>query len=227
MIAVVVALAVIGGGAFFLLSGDESSGPSDDGTVYTIALPDSSGDFTRAPDQEGMDMPTAEEQAEIGLQNMEGESGMYANFDTNAEMPEPGGTVAIVGGMWGEVPDPEAGVDGLFGLAAEEARAGDSEMELVGEPSDFSDGDAYVKCQTARGTEPDPTFGYVIEAPVCVWADYSTMGVTLFQQMPEFPADFDPNAEEMPEMSAPEPMSMDEAATITKQFRADSVVEAG
>ncbi|RBM23628.1 hypothetical protein [Streptomyces sp. PT12] len=230
VVAVIATLAVIGGGAFFLLGGDDGAtgAPSDDGTVYTLALPDSSGEFTRSEDLGGMDLPSDEEQAELGLSDMEGDSGAYANVALSGDIPEPGGIIAMVGGMWGDVPDPEAGVDALFGLATEEANAEDSGIELEGEPSDFSNDDAFLKCQIGRGVEDDPSLGYPVQATICAWADYSTMGVVLLQGTPEFPADFDPNtATEMPEMDAPEPPSLSDAAEITRQFRADSVVEAG
>ncbi|ONK14272.1 hypothetical protein [Streptomyces sp. MP131-18] len=228
VIAVVAALAVIGGGAFFLLGGDDEGGatgaPSDDGTAYTLSLPETSGDFQRAPDQGGMQMPDEQEQAELGLSGMEGDSGTYATFQPE-DIPPPGSVVSIVGGMWGEVPDPEAGVDALFALAAEEA-SGDTEMELVDSPSNFSDDQAYVKCQAARGLENDPDLGYRAEASVCVWADYSTMGIVILTPTPDLPADFDPNATEMPELSAPEPIGLEESADITKEFRTNSLQEA-
>ncbi|MDT0342761.1 hypothetical protein [Streptomyces litchfieldiae] len=233
-IAIVGALAVLGGGAFFLLGGDDSSGPSDDGTVYTLSLPEASGDFTRLPDDgfgSGMDLPDEQEQEAMGLSGMEGETGNYANFDVTdmTAVPPAGSLVTMVAGMYGEVADPEAGVDALFALAEEESLGEDAEADLVGDPSDFSDGDAIIKCQTGRGREEDADLGYVIEAPVCAWADYSTVGLVIFSPMPEYPEGFDPSTGEMPEggLTAPEPLALEDAAEIARQMRADSVVEAG
>ncbi|UCM88072.1 hypothetical protein [Streptomyces marincola] len=225
-VAVVAGLAVIGGGAFFLLGDDGGGAPTDDGTSYTLSLPETSGEFQRAPDERGSAMLTEEEQAELGLSGMESETGAYTSFDPESATPPPGGVAAIVGGMWGEIEDPEAGIDAMFALTADQASE-TTEGELIGSPSDFSDDQAYVKCQAARGLGVEAELGYEAEAALCVWTDYSTMGLVVLTPTPELPADFDPNADEMPELAAPEPIALDEAAEITKQFRADSVVEAG
>ncbi|GAB2881424.1 hypothetical protein [Streptomyces mayteni] len=225
-VAVVAALAVIGGGVYFLTSGDDAgNGPSsDDGSRFTVSLPDATGDFDRVPGESGLDLPNEEEQAEMGVENMEGESGAYADFDATAEIPDPDGTYLMAGGLWGEVPDPTAVVDGMFGLAASEASAEESEqMELVGSPENFSDDEVVLKCQLVRGTEPEPTLGYVIEAPVCIWADFSTIGLLIYQGMPGLPADFDPNSDEIPEMTAPETMPLADAAEIARQLRLDAL----
>ncbi|MGK5530753.1 hypothetical protein [Streptomyces sp. URMC 129] len=224
-IAVVAGLAVVGAGAFFLLGGDEGSGPSSDDPRYSLSMPDTTGEFTLVPGQEETFFDEEELEA-AGVRDMEQDNAAYMNTDPEAEVPEPGTIVLQAGGAWGEVGDPEAAIDGLFGMLAQSV-AEEGDGELVGEPTDFTDDGAIVKCQAVRGTEPDADFGYIAEGVVCAWADYSTLGGVVALPMPDFPADFDPNSTEMPEFEAPQPLSLDQVAEWTVRLRADALVEEG
>ncbi|MGP4111655.1 hypothetical protein ACTWP5_12150 [Streptomyces sp. 4N509B] len=228
-VAVVAALAVVGGGAFFLLGGDDGSIAADDGTRYTISLPDQSGEFFQHESGDGGG-PTDEELAEAGLQEMESAEATYLTVDPQAfeeagGVWEPGTMTLGVVGLWGEVQEPEQAVDALFALATEEAgQEEDVEFELIGDaPSEYTDSEAVLKCQQARGMEPDPDLGYRTEVTLCVWSDYSTVGLVYVAPMPDLPEGFDPNAGEAPEFQAPEPVSTDAAAEYVRQLRTDSI----
>ncbi|WP_326599058.1 hypothetical protein [Streptomyces sp. NBC_01803] len=224
-IAVVAGLAVIGAGAFFLIGGDEEGGgPSADDPRYSLAMPDTTGEFTLVPGAED-EFFTEEDLEAAGVSGMEQDTASYMNTDPDAQVPEPGTIVLQTGGAWGEVRDPEAAVDGLFATVGEGDSGEEFEGELIGEPTDFSDDGAIIKCQTAQGTEPDPDFGYPLEAAICVWGDYSTLGATVILPMPEFPTNFDPNSSDIPEFTAPAPVSLETAAEYTRQLRLDALVE--
>ncbi|MEO3754917.1 hypothetical protein [Streptomyces sp. B6B3] len=231
IVAVVAALAVVGGAAFFLLRDDAGSIAADDGTRYTLSLPDETGEFHKY-DGGGGDGPTEDELAEAGLADMESDDGIYRNMPPDAweqsgGVWEPGTVTLGVVGLWGEVENPEATVNAMFALATEEAeQEEETEFEMVDSPSDHTDSDAVLKCQIGRGTENDPDLGYRPETTLCVWSDYSTVGLVYYAPMPTLPEGFDPESEETPELSAPEPVSVDDAAEYTRQLRTDSIQEA-
>ncbi|WP_059013369.1 hypothetical protein [Streptomyces specialis] len=207
-----------------MLGGDDGGdGPSADDPRYTLAMPDTTGEFTLVPGSEE-EFFTEEDLEAAGLTNMEQDTGAYMNTDPDAEVPEPGTIVLQAGGAWGEVADPEAAVDGLFAMVGEGEGDEDFQGELIGEPAEFSDDGSILKCQEAEGTEPDPTFGYPLRVAICVWADYSTLGATVTMPMPTFPSDFDPDSGEIPELSAPDPISLETAAGHTRQLRQDALV---
>ncbi len=231
VVAIVAALAVVGGGAYFLLNKDGAGSiAADDGTRYTLSLPDQTGEFHKH-DGGGGEGPTDDELAEAGLQEMESDDAIYRNMTADAweqsgGVWEPGTITLGVVGLWGEVENPEATVDAMFALATEEAeQEEETEFEMVDSPSDQTDSDAVLKCQIGRGIEKDPDLGYVPETTLCVWSDYSTVGLVYYAPMPELPEGFDPESEEVPEFEAPEPISVDDAAEYTRQLRADSVQE--
>ncbi len=91
-------------------------------------------------------------------------------------------------GFWGEIADPARVVNDAFNDVEKDAKSGSGEVsiELVGsaetaEPEGF-DG-AVMKCQDLKVTNKNGD-GSVAKGPqhfilaVCVWADYSTAGIT-------------------------------------------------
>ncbi|MCE7079229.1 hypothetical protein [Streptomyces sp. ST2-7A] len=225
-VAVVAALAVVGGGLYTVLSGgDNALGPRPD-TRYDLTLPQQSGEFVLSEDEGGSSMLSEQELEDAGLADMESVGGSYLVPDSDSPVPEWGRIGMGFGGMWGEVENPQQTVDLIFlqfaqSLAEEEGE----EIELVGTAESFTYEEAALKCQIARGTEPDADFGYTLEMTICAWADYSTVGLTYYVPFPSLPADIDPSLEEMPEMGEPEGITTEEAAGYTRQLREDALVE--
>lgn len=242
-VAIVAVLAVVGGVAFFALGGDdndndndnaggnggssegadgggEGGGGLDPNTQYALELPQSSGDFALFGEVSSEAL-TEEDLAAIGMADAEGTTGQYVAGVTPEElarMTDPseleGMTITSMQafGVWGDVEDPEGAVDAFLAYGAEQAET-DADLNLLGEPQEFSpaalDG-AHMKCQEA---EAPYAFGGTAVVPVCVWGDSSTLGFTYL--IAEEDGD---TATEVP---------MEEAAEATAQLRADSLVEAG
>ncbi|GAA1902783.1 hypothetical protein GCM10009716_10800 [Streptomyces sodiiphilus] len=217
--AVVAAVVVTGGALYFLLGGSGSGLGEDDGTRYELSMPQTTGDFELQSSTDESDFDE-QELAELGLQEMEGAGAVYYEGEP---FTGEGGRQLVVSGLYGEVNDPETMVDSLFAVAAEEM-AGDDEVELLGSPESVSPAgleNAVMKCQTLQVTDSD--LGVPMQAPMCVWADYSTVAVTLVDVLPG--AGFDM---EDPESALDlRPVPMKEAAEVTARLRADALVEAG
>ncbi|UED86387.1 hypothetical protein [Streptomyces profundus] len=231
VIATVVSLAIVGGLGFFLLSGDDddnggggggSSAGTDPDSRYVLELPDSFGDYNLAdPVQSSEDNFTQEELAEVGLADAEGASAMYlagislidaSQLEDPAELGSSEVHTMLTMGLWGEIENPEASVDAFLAFGAEEATTS-SDMTLHGEPESMNpdglDG-AVMKCQ--QGESLDMFTNEMVPVPVCVWADYSTAGLTIIQKQTG---------------SGTLEMSLEDAAAHTAQLRNASLVEAG
>jgi hypothetical protein len=230
VVAIVVALAVVAGGAYFLLGGDDAGTiAADDGTRYSIELPEKTGEFNLL-ESGGEEGPTDDELRDAGLSpDMESDDGQYLNssisdYEESGQWADDSVILGVVG-LWGEVKDPEASVDALFALAKDEAESEEGgDMKLVDSPSDHTTEDAVLKCQVGRGTQPDEDLGYVSEVTLCVWADYSTVGLVYYGPLPNMPENWDPMSGEVPEnLEPPAPVSTDQAADWTHQLRADSI----
>ncbi|MEO3755137.1 hypothetical protein [Streptomyces sp. B6B3] len=182
VVAVVAALAIIGGGVFFLTSGggDESGPGSDPDTRYEIAFPKRSGELVRV---ETMNESVFSDEGleQIGAQDMRPTSSRYISGLTEREYDElesPEGlngrpaTSILATALSGEVEDPAKAVDDTFALLADEWSG-----EMVGEPQEVNpdglEGDTVMKCQLG---ESEDYYGETIQVPLCVWADYSTIG---------------------------------------------------
>jgi hypothetical protein len=212
-------------------SGGEEGGAiaADDGTRYSLSLPEESGEFHKFEDT-GEEPPTEEEIRRLGLRDVESGSAEYRNMDPTAGGDtrwEPGTISLRVAGFWGEVEDPERAVDEMFALAAEGfEEAGEEEgieIGMMSSSSDFTDSEVVLKCQLVRGDEEDSNLGYALEYPLCVWADYSTLGLVDVVSLPDLPPGFDINSDETPQIEAPEPVSLDDAAEYARQLRTDSI----
>ncbi|MDT0269182.1 hypothetical protein RM844_23115 [Streptomyces sp. DSM 44915] len=221
--AVVIAAAAVG--AYFLISGDDGSGPgSDPDTRYALEFPETFGDYSLAEPPSTTEEFSEEELAQAGLADAEGSSAVYLGGVPAGEVSGPedlpalgtDATIMLTVGMWGQIDSPEATVDAVLTFGTQEL-AGD-ELTLVGEPQSMSpdglDG-AVMKCQEAD-TESMYTGG-TVRVPLCIWADYSTAGFTVFQ----------PLAAGSDGMSMePREMSLDEAAAHSAQLRTAALVEA-
>jgi hypothetical protein len=214
IIGVVVALVAVGVGVFFATKGGGSGGSTaikNDGKQYKIVLPgtvasdykkDDGSDSTSLSDKEKSDF------AKDGVQNPQGAGADYKSGS--------GLTVKALNfrGVYGTVKDPEKTVDAAFAEAAKEDDDSDGKTELQGSPQTFHPAgmdDAILKCQQMKYTPTDSSGGpKSFTIPVCVWGDYSTVGVV--------------GLSDAASILGGKTQSLSDAADVTAQVRKDTRV---
>ncbi|MFF1923327.1 hypothetical protein ACFVW8_22480 [Streptomyces sp. NPDC058221] len=186
---VIVALAVIGGGVYFLTSGGGASN-SDvaDSTKGYKLTPAATLDAYKKSDQAGAaNGPlTGTEKAKAEESGVKNPNGAAANYQSGNEKDLSAKLIQFKG-YWGEVSDPAAVINKSFDQTKVNMTKGDSDSdaELVGSPKDVTPAGfkgALMRCQNIKvnnkegdgSAEKGPAS---IEAPVCIWADYSTVGI--------------------------------------------------
>ncbi|MEV7170699.1 hypothetical protein AB0O18_13495 [Streptomyces sp. NPDC093224] len=184
IIGVVVAVAVIAGGGWYLLgSGAGSVGSDTKG--YKLSFPASVDSYQKQPDAAGSpsaDTPvTGEQKAKaeaLGVQNAHNSTAKYA-IGTDGK-----GKQLAANGLWGDIADPEKAVDGYYagiGQNNKETEKLGFKYELVGTPKEFTpDGfkGAVMKCANIKMISVKPTSGKTpkdMEIPSCAWGDHSTL----------------------------------------------------
>ncbi|TRV72319.1 hypothetical protein FKN01_30375 [Streptomyces sp. 130] len=190
--AAVVALAVVAGGVYFFTSDSGSSSVASSTKGYKLTPPETVDDYKRdssASDNKSGPL-TGKDKTEteaMGVKSPNEASASYASGDI--EKNPLTAKMLMLKGVWGEVEDPAKTVDAAFASAKEEMGKDegddDSEVSLVGSPESVSpkgfDG-ALMKCQTLKTINKDAD-GSVqkgpkeLNTPVCIWADYSTVGI--------------------------------------------------
>ncbi|MFD9542406.1 hypothetical protein [Streptomyces sp. NPDC060022] len=187
----VVALAVIAGGVYFLTSGGSSNSDVADSTKgYKLTPAASVDDYKQDTGEATPSKPvTGKDKAEaeaMGIKNANQVSAQYVSG--GKENPLTMKSLMLMG-FWGEVTDPAAVVDNAFKNAElEMAKGEDNEnVSLVGSPEAVKpegfEG-ALMKCQSLK-TINEEADGSVekgpkeITTPVCVWTDYSTVGIVV------------------------------------------------
>ncbi|MET8326697.1 hypothetical protein [Streptomyces sp. NPDC005181] len=188
---VVVALAVIAGGAYFLTSGGASNSDVADSTKGYKLTPaatldgykKSAGDSAPSGPMTGTEKAKAEA---MGIKNPQQAGASYQAGSTDNPLAV---KTVTLSGIWGDVTDPAKVIDNSFSNAESELAKGGKGMEvkLIGSPKVVTpagfDG-ALMKCQNMKviNKEGDGTAAKgpkEFEVPVCVWADYSTVGNVL------------------------------------------------
>ncbi|MET7856684.1 hypothetical protein ABZS81_05540 [Streptomyces sp. NPDC005318] len=188
---VVVALAVIAGGAYVLTSGGASNSDVADSTKGYKLTPaatldgykKSPGESTPSGPMTGANKTKAES---MGIKNPQEAGATYQAGSTDNPLAL---KTVTLSGIWGEVTDPAKVIDNAFNNAESDLTKGDKGMEvkLIGSatavtPAGF-DG-ALMKCQSMKVTNKEGDGAAAkgpkeFEVPVCVWADYSTVGTVL------------------------------------------------
>ncbi|NEW72451.1 hypothetical protein [Streptomyces rhizosphaericus] len=220
--AVVVVAAVVGGVLMFQ-GGDDSDGGggkvADDGKRYKLTTPATvAGDYTKSSSGGGgLTSSDADDFEKFGVTNPKTESAEYKSGEgMSAKQLQ-------LNGVWGEVKDPEAVVDGAFAKFAEEAAkdpsSGSMKAELVGSPSPVTPNgfeNAVMKCQNAKFTPNGgssssgiPSKGFTV--PICMWGDHSTVSYVIISDAAS--------------ALSGKSMSLDEAGEITAKVRNDARVE--
>lgn len=220
--AVVVVAAVVGGVLVFK-GGDDSGGGgkvADDGKRYKLTTPQTvAGDYTKdSSGGGGLTSSDADDFEKFGVRNPEPVSADYKSGE-GMSMKK-----LQLSGVWGEVKDPEAVVDGAFAKIADEAEKDSStssgmKAELVGSPESVTPSgfeNAVMKCQNTKFTPTGnssssgiPSKGFSI--PICMWGDHSTVGYVVVS---DAAAALSGNS-----------MSLDEAGDITAKVRNDARAE--
>ncbi|MFD4503994.1 hypothetical protein [Streptomyces sp. NPDC058457] len=188
VIGAVAVVAAIGVGAYFVLGGSGSGALKDDGP-HKLTAPASllSGKYKRYGDssEEKASSSDAKDLAKAGVTDATSVGAFYSTIDLSSLDTTDPTSVAKAQtaenftffGVYGSVKDPQAALDTTF--AQMKANSGsDGDVKLVGDAQSVSpaglDG-AVMKCQQATGksqlTGKDQT------AYMCIWADYSTIGI--------------------------------------------------
>ncbi|MFD3698044.1 hypothetical protein ACFWUZ_18150 [Streptomyces sp. NPDC058646] len=191
-----VALAVIAGGAYFVLGGNgdgesaSSSAVADSTKGYGLVAPESVDAYKKSGPGSAPGELNAEQKKEaegLGVRNARAVSGIY-----NAESSDPGkvgGARLMFDGLYGDIPDPARALDNYFSGLAKKGLKGDGktrglQLQLVGtattvKPAGFEG--ALMKCQDVKvtresGAGPPKDGDKDFQYPVCAWADRSTLG---------------------------------------------------
>jgi hypothetical protein len=187
---VVVALAVIAGGVYFMTSGGGGGSDVADSTKGYKLTPAASVDtYKLDKGKSASDTPTSKEKAEaeaLGIKNPQKAEAQYVSGDMEKNPLTT--KMLMLYGNWGEVSDPEKALNGMFAQAkAGMAESDDAKTSLVGSPESVTPAGfegALMKCQNmkvvndkADGTAAGGPKEMVM--PVCIWADYSTVGAVI------------------------------------------------
>lgn len=183
----VLALAVIAGGAYFLTSGGASNSDVADSTKgYKLTPASSVDDYKSEGEPQAGELSSTEKKRieGLGVKNPKQAAQSYKAGSEDNPLTQ---KVLSLSGYWGDVTDPAKVIDGAFTNAEEGLKQDESGMsaELVGSPKAVTPSGfegALMKCQNIKMTNPegDGTMKNgpkEFEVPVCVWADYSTIGV--------------------------------------------------
>ncbi|MEU3723259.1 hypothetical protein [Streptomyces sp. NPDC031705] len=180
IIAVVVAVAVIAGGAWWFLG---AGGPvSDDTKGYKLVAPESVGEFQKNPKytEKPMTDEDKKEAETAGIKNPVKVGMGYLSGDPKNPLTT---KILDFSGYYGELADPEKAVDSYFAMAKTSLNKEDSKAtaDLIGSPKEITpkgfDG-AVLKCQELKFTSKNPAATKGPKEwtlPVCIWGDYSTL----------------------------------------------------
>ncbi|MEU9143919.1 hypothetical protein [Streptomyces sp. NPDC048349] len=194
---VIVALAVIAGGAYFALGGDGDGVGNGDVTVdskgYTLVAPESVDAYKKSsPGSAPAELNAGQrkEAAGVGVNNAQAVSGIYNAVSTDPDDPaKVGGKRLTFDGLYGDIPDPATALDNYFANVTKKGFKGDGKargltMERLGSPRAMKPAGfegALMKCQDVKVTHDKdagaPKGGAAeFQFPVCAWSDYSTLG---------------------------------------------------
>ncbi|MFI9624716.1 hypothetical protein [Streptomyces sp. NPDC052042] len=189
---IVVALAVIGGGVYLALSGGASNSDVAESTKgYKLTPAASVDDYKKDSSASAVEPSgpvTGEKKTRAEAMGIKDPQKAGAQYVSGSEENPLTAKFLLLNGTWGEVSDPAKAIDGAFAGAQEEMKkSDDSKVSLVGSPEQVTPPEfkgALMKCQSLKtinekgdGTAANGPKEIVM--PVCVWADYSTVGVVI------------------------------------------------
>ncbi|WP_030201464.1 hypothetical protein [Streptomyces sp. NRRL S-87] len=186
VVAVVLVLALAGGGAWWFLKGSGAD-ISDATKGYKLKFPAAVDSYKKPanaqepPEQEMK--PEAKAKAEaLGVKNPHQSGSAYRNGASS----DPKAKQLTASGFWGQVEDPSKAVDTWFGNVGQQNTDSAKEgftLEVVGSPREFHpDGfsGAVMKCANIKVTRTKDSPGTEkmakeTQLPTCAWGDYSTL----------------------------------------------------
>ncbi|MFD6886001.1 hypothetical protein [Streptomyces sp. NPDC059957] len=183
IIGVVVAVAVIAGaGWYFTMGGGASASISADTKGYKLVAPAAVDDFKKDPkyDEKSFSDKDKKEAEGVGIKNPTQVGMNYQSGDPKNPLTAKG---LSFNGLYGEIADPEKSVDAYFAMAKLNAgKNKDYSVELVGSPQALTPAGfkgAVMKCQEMKMTSTSTTEKGPKELtlPICIWGDYSTLGM--------------------------------------------------
>lgn len=212
-----VVLVAVGAGVFLLARSDGDGGSvANDGKKYKLTTPavvatDYKKSDTSA-DDDGFDDSDLGKLKALGMTDPQRVTAAYQSGNQLT------GKMLEFSGVWGTVKDPEKVVDGMFSELSKQAtkEGTDSDgntTELVGSAQKVKPAgldDAVMECQSVKYTEKSSGTSFTM--PICMWADYSTVGYTV-------PIDLTAI------VSGGGGLSIDAAAELTAKVRTDTRVE--
>lgn len=180
IVGVVVALVAVGAGAFFVAHKSNSGGSlANDGKKYKLTVPESVGDFSKDQDTSSdtaLDSNDKSDFAKMGVEDPKNVSATYKSGSGTSTQS------LNFQGIWGTVKSPTKVPDQAFSTVAQRGDDSETKTEMVGsrqtfKPSGMSD--AVLKCQEMKvtPTKAQSSGPSSITLPVCIWADYSTIGI--------------------------------------------------
>jgi len=180
VIGVVVALVAVAAGVFFVTKGGGGgSSLANDGKKYKLTVPASVGGYAKQEDTSDDTALTDKDKADFAKMGVSNPQSVSANYQSGSGLTVKALTFE---GIWGTVKNPTTVPDDAFATVAKEQDDSETKTEMVGSPQTFTPAgmsDAVLKCQQMKvtPTKPSSTGPKSITVPVCIWADYSTVGV--------------------------------------------------
>ncbi|MGW7434512.1 hypothetical protein [Streptomyces sp. NPDC054849] len=194
---VIVALAVIAGGAYLVLGADGDSVRNreitDSTKGYQLVAPVSVDAYRKSsPGSTPGELNAEQKKAAegLGVTNARAASGIYNAASTDTSDPaKVGGRRLSFDGLYGEIADPATALDNYLAHVGKKGLKGDGkarglEIQRVGsarivKPAGFEG--ALMKCQDMKVTSDKgagaPKSGATdFQFPVCAWSDYATLG---------------------------------------------------
>ncbi|MCX4969268.1 hypothetical protein OHA98_31835 [Streptomyces sp. NBC_00654] len=187
----VVALAVIAGGVYFLTSGGSSNSDVADSTKgYKLTPAAAVDDYKKDSSESAPSGPvTGSDKAKAEAMGIKNANQAGATYKSGSEENPLTMKMLMLTGFWGEVTDPAKVVDNAFNNAEKDMSrsSGGQKVSLVGsaknvKPAGFEG--ALMKCQDLKmvNDKADGTAAggpKEMITPVCVWSDYSTVGIVV------------------------------------------------
>ncbi|MFI9718275.1 hypothetical protein ACIHFE_01270 [Streptomyces sp. NPDC052396] len=175
------ALVVVGaivGGVLYFTGGSGSNSVADDGKHYKLTAPDTvAGDFTKDASESNDSPFSSSDKADFEKLGVKNPQDVSATYKSGAGLTT---KQLHFGGIWGDIKDPEAVVDGMFKTMADKEKDG----KLVGSPQKVSPSgldNAVMKCQFIQANDASaPAAMKNAKMPMCIWGDHSTVGITLY-----------------------------------------------
>ncbi|WEH33376.1 hypothetical protein PZB75_08265 [Streptomyces sp. AM 4-1-1] len=185
--AAVVALAVVAGGVYLLTGKDDDSGVAAGTKGYKLTPAASFDGYKK--DSSGTERPgplTGKDKTKTEAMGIKDPQRAGASYLSGSDDNPLAQKRVMLQGVWGTVDDPAKAIDASF-RSAEDSMAKDdkdTEVSLIGSPKSVSPegfNGALMKCQNMKLANNSTTNKgpKEFETPVCIWSDYSTVGVVV------------------------------------------------